>query len=338
MRVAVLGAGSMGGMHARLLGAMPEVDELLVVDADAERAASVARAAGGTDVRRPEALDGADAVVIALPPELHAAAVEEVVARRLPALCEKPLTEDVASSRRLVELVESRGAHVEMGFQRRHDPAFASVRASIADGSAGRLHLVRLTALDPRGDHRAPESWPVTEAAPIFLHSSVHDFDVARWLTGAEVVEVTADGSTRDGQRPDDPRGIETATVGMRFSNGTLATLDASWLHPGGYDVRAEVLADRLHATVGLGPRTPARHLDWTDAAATAAGGPTGWTGYLERFEVAYGLELQAFLAAVRGQLPPASSVRDGLEALRVAVAATRSFEERRTVRLDEMA
>jgi myo-inositol 2-dehydrogenase/D-chiro-inositol 1-dehydrogenase len=334
MRVAVLGAGSMGGMHARLLGAMPDV-EVLVVDADAGRAAGVATDCGGAAAEWSAALARANAVVIALPPELHAAALEEIVERDLPALCEKPLTEQVGTSRRLVELVESRAAHVEMGFQRRHDPAFASARASIADGSAGRLHLVRLTALDPRGDHRPPESWPVTEAAPIFLHSSVHDFDVARWLTGAEVVEVTADGSTRDGRRPDDPRGIETATVGMRFSNGTLATLDASWLHPGGYDIRAEILADRLHATVGLGPRTPARHLDWTDAGAPATG---SWIGYLQRFEEAYRLELQAFLAAVRGERPPSSTVRDGLEALRVAVAATRSFVERRTVSLDEVA
>lgn len=330
MRVAVLGAGSMGGTHARLLGAMRGVDEVLVVDADPLRAATAARAAGGVATGRGEALDRADAVVIALPAELHAAAVEEAVERGLPALCEKPLTEEIGSSRRLVELVESGGAHVEMGFQRRHDPAFASARASIAGGSAGRVHLVRLIALDPRGDHRPPESWPVSEAAPIFLHSSVHDFDMARWLTGAEVVEVTADGSSRDGTRPDDPRGIETATVAMRLSNGALATLEASWLHPTGYDVRAEVLADRLHATAGLGPRTPAHHLDWTDAAATGG----GWTGYLERFELAYRLELEAFLAAARGERWPASTARDGLEALRVAVAATRSFVERRGVPL----
>jgi myo-inositol 2-dehydrogenase/D-chiro-inositol 1-dehydrogenase len=325
----------MGGMHARLLGPMPDVDRVLVVDADAARASAVARACGGVAATRDEALGQADAAVIALPAELHAAAVEEVVERSLPALCEKPLTEEVATSRRLVELIEARGAHVEMGFQRRHDPAFASARASIADGRAGRVHLLRLTALDPRGDHRPPDSWPVTEAAPIFLHSSVHDFDVVRWLAGAEVVEVTADGSTREGQRPSDPRGIETATVAMRLSTGTLATLDASWLHPGGYDIRTEVLADRLHATIGLGPRTPARHLDWTDADASA---PARWTGYLERFEAAYRLELQAFLAAVRGERPPSSSVRDGLEALRTAVAATRSFVERRTVPLDEVA
>lgn len=330
MRVAVIGAGSMGGKHARLLTGLPEVDEVLVVDALAERAAQVARDAGGRAMSHDEALDAADAVVIATPAELHATTVEAAVARGLPALCEKPLTDDIASTARLVRHVEAAGAHVEIGFHRRHDPAYAVGRAQVADGSAGRLHLLRLTAFDPRVTPRPLGEWTPSETAPLFLHSSIHDFDFVRWMSGQEVVEVTADGSRRDEARPDDPRGIETAVVTMRCSAGTLAVLEATWLHPDGYDSRVELVADAVHLTMGLSPRTPAAHLEWQ-----AGGDP--WGGYLDRFEAAYRNELVAFLAAARGEREAGSRARDGLEAHRIAIAATRAFVERRPVSLDEI-
>src|SRR5688572_22210474 len=97
MKIAVIGAGSMGGMHGQLLGGMPDV-EVLIVDADASRAAAVASNAGGRAVGEAQALDEADAVVVATPASLHVAPVEAAVERRLPVLCEKPLTEDIVSS------------------------------------------------------------------------------------------------------------------------------------------------------------------------------------------------------------------------------------------------
>ncbi|HEY6608920.1 MAG TPA: Gfo/Idh/MocA family oxidoreductase, partial [Candidatus Limnocylindria bacterium] len=227
MRVAVIGTGSMGATHARLLSDLPEVTEVLVVEADAARATSVANEIGGRVVTHDEAISAADAIVIATPADLPAATVEAAVAAGVPALCEKPLTEDLASSATLVELVEGAGAHVEMGFQRRHDVAFAEARRRVADGSTGRIELLRLTAFDPRGAERSADEWPVTEAAPMLLHSSVHDFDFARWLTGSEVVEVSTTGSHRDGRRAEDPREIETVVVTMRMSDGALVSLDA---------------------------------------------------------------------------------------------------------------
>jgi myo-inositol 2-dehydrogenase / D-chiro-inositol 1-dehydrogenase len=332
MRVAVIGTGSMGGMHARLLAGLDAVSEVLVVDADAARAASVARDADARVVTHDEAIAEADAIVIATPAELHATSVEAAVARGIPALCEKPLADDLVASAAVMELVERAVAHVEMGFQRRHDVAFAEAHRRITSGETGRVHLVRLTAFDPRVTPRAVTEFTPSDAAPLFLHSSVHDFDLARWLGGAEVVEVSADGSARDEPRPTDVRGVETAVVRMRLANGTLAVLEATWLHPAGYDIRAEVVADDAHLSMGLSPRTPATFLDPGAAPAVA-----GWTGYLERFEPAYRAELDAFLAAARGERRPTSTVRDGHEALRIAVAATRAYAERRTVALDEI-
>jgi len=326
MKVAVVGAGSMGGMHADLLGAMDEVSDLFVVDADPGRAEEVARRNGGSAVEFEQAVRVADAIIVSTPPELHAAEVEAAADAGRHVLCEKPLTDALATSIELTRRIEAAGTHVEVGFQRRHDAGFVAAR----EAATGRLHLVRLTAHDPLVRPQPPASGPAPEIAPIFRDSSIHDFDVVRWLSGQEVTEVSVEAGRRDGIRPSDPREIESAIVSMRLSAGTLAVLEASWLHPAGYDIRIELVAEGAATTGGLSPRTPARHSDWSEPVDP-------WTGYLERFEPAYRAELVAFLACCRGIRPPVSSARDGLEAMRIAVAATRSFSDGRRVALDEI-
>lgn len=327
MKVAVIGAGSMGGRHADLLREMEGVDGLLVVDVDPARADAVAKRNGGQAASFAEALAEADAIIIATPPESHRAEVEAALDAGLHVLCEKPLTDALDSSIELTRRIEAEGAHVEVGFQRRHDAGFAAAR----EAAGGRLHLVRLTAHDPLVTPRPAAIGPPPEVAPFFRDSSIHDFDMVRWLSGQEVIEVSVEAGRRDGSHPTDPREIESAVVSMRLSGGTLAVLDASWLHPGGYDIRVELVSDGAAISGGLSPRTPMRHADWSEPVET-------WTGYLERFDAAYRAELEAFLVCCRGVRPPTSGARDGLEAMRIAVAATRSFSEGRRVALDEVA
>lgn len=328
MKVAVIGAGSMGGMHADLLGSMDDVEAVYVVDANPARADEVARRVGGMAATFEEAVERAEALIIATPPELHREAVEAALEAGRHVLCEKPLTESLASTIALTRRVEEAGAHLELGFQRRHDAGFQAARAAAADG---RLHLVRLTAHDPLVTPRPAPAGVAPEVAPIFRDSSIHDFDIVRWLSSQEVADVTVEAGRRDGRRPTDPREIESAVVSMRLSGGTLAVLEASWLHPSGYDIRIELVGEREAVSGGLSPRTPSRHTDWTDST-------DAWSGYLERFEAAYRAELVAFLGCCRGVRPPVSSARDGLEAMRIAVAATLSHVEGRRVALDEIA
>ena len=328
MKVAVVGAGSMGGMHADLLAAMDGVDGLYIVDTDADRADEVARRNGASAVGIDAAIEAADAIVIATPPELHRSAVEDALEAGVHVLCEKPLTESLGSTIELTERVELEGAHVEVGFHRRHDPGYLAAREA---AGPGRIHMVLLTAHDPLVPEQPAPTGPPPDVAPIFRDSSIHDFDMARWLSGQEVVEVFTEAGRRDGTRPDDPRQIESVVISMRLSTGTLAVLDQTWLHPLGYDNRVELLSETAAVTAGLSPRTPTRHADWAMEAADP------WPGYLERYEPAYRAELEAFLACCRGIRPPAATARDGLEAMRIAVAATRSHVERRPVALDEI-
>ena len=328
MRVAVIGAGSMGAFHAQVLGAMSEV-ELLVVDVDAARAGMVADRAGGSAIGLEKAMERAEAIVVATPPEYHAAAVEVAIGRGIHVLCEKPLTDALASSIALAERARAAGAHLELGFQRRHDPGFLALRDAVAGQP---IHLVRLTAFDPRFDPPGLDHWAQAESAPLFRDSSIHDFDFVRWITGQEVVSVTAEGSRRDEARPEDPRGIETAVVTMRCSRR-----DAR-------DPRGELAPSPRVRHQGRGPRRRARRhrgplVAHTDPASRrrgavrrAAAGPATWNAL--RW-------LRGRDARFRGGVPrrgaPTSSADDGVAAMRIAVAATRSYRERRQVALDEI-
>jgi myo-inositol 2-dehydrogenase / D-chiro-inositol 1-dehydrogenase len=326
MRVAVIGAGSMGGTHADILGGMVEVTDLLIVDANPDRAAAVAERSGGQAVSFEAAFDGTDAIVVATPPEFHRAAVESALDAGIHVLCEKPLADTLDATIDITRRVEHEGAHLEMGFQRRHDPGFLAAR----DAVGGRINMVRLTAHDPVFPQPPTPAGPEPEAAPAFRDSSIHDFDLVRWLTEQEVTEVVVEAGRRDGPRPDDPRRIESAVVTMRLAHGALAVLDQSWLHPTGYDMRIEIFSEESAVGAGLSTRTPTRQLDLAEP-------DDPWEGYLERFEPAYRAELAAFLACCRGIRPPVTGARDGLEAMRIAVAATRSHVERRRVSLDEI-
>lgn len=334
MRVGVVGVGSMGRLHAQLLAELVDPDALILTDVDPSRARAQAHELGARAVAVHAVRREVDALVIATPPQHHAPMLEAAVEARIPVLCEKPLALDLPETLRIAHLVERAGAIIQVGFQRRFDAAFAAAQRLAADGSLGRLHLLRLAAHDPRQPappRQAAEDRPL-DTAPVFRDSSIHDFDMVRWLTGDQVVEVHADGSDRDGARPADPSQLETAVVTMRLTRGTMAVLDATLLDPRGYDIRAELVGELDSVVAGLSPRSPQRTID-PEAPPPAV----PWSGYLERFRDAYRRELVAFLNVARGEAAPPVTVRDALEAMRIAVAATRSFVERRGVHLDEV-
>jgi myo-inositol 2-dehydrogenase / D-chiro-inositol 1-dehydrogenase len=334
MRIAVIGVGSIGRLHAQLLAEVPAIDSVIVADVDTARADALAAELGGRALPTSEAIVVADAVVIATPAEVHRPPFEEALDSGRPVLCEKPLGSDLAETVAMAERAAADGAVVQLGFQRRFDRGFAAARDAVAAGRLGELHLVRLTARDPRPvDAARLASARSPDAAPLFRDSSIHDFDLARFLTGDEVVDVDADGADRHGRRHPDPARLETAAVTMRTRRGVVAVLDATLLDPRGYDVRAELVGSADSLSAGLGPRTP---LPAVDGDGTRPNGAP-WPGYLERFRDAYRAELAAFVALVRDGGTPVADVRDGLEAMRIAVAATRSYVEGRRVALDEI-
>ena len=331
MRVAVIGVGRIGEMHARVLAADRAVDQLLVSDVDEERARSVADGIGATVAGSPEAaMDAADAVVIAASTDSHAPLIHAAVDRGLPTFCEKPVALDLESTRAVVDHVERAGGVVQIGFQRRFDAGYRAAKQALESGSLGMLYLVRLIA----HDHAPPPDAYIPVSGGLFRDSSVHDFDSLRWFTGAEAIEVYAVGAVRGFEvfaRHDD---VDTAVATIRMSDGVLACLSQTRHDPRGYDIRMEAVGSGDSVAVGLSPRTP---LASTEQDGSAMFPGPAWKGFLERFAEAYRLELQEFLHVARGEAPSPCTVHDGLEAMRMAVAAGRSLIEGRPVALAEV-
>jgi myo-inositol 2-dehydrogenase/D-chiro-inositol 1-dehydrogenase len=330
MRIALLGAGRIGKLHARLLAATPGVHSLMVGDLDAERAAELAESVGATGASSIEAaLDAVDAVVIAATTTAHPELIRASIGRGLPTFCEKPLASNLDESIAIAADIGRSGIPFQLGFQRRFDPAYQEVHRLIHEGGLGTLYALVLSGHDPEPAH---ESY-IAQSGGIFRDFSVHDFDVLRWMTGCEVEEVYADGGVRafDVYRKYDD--VDTAVATLRLVDGPFAVLTTIRHDPLGYDVRAEVFGSSDSVAVGLGPRTPLRSVE----PGVAPPARPAWTDFLVRFESAYAAELTAFMPVARGEAESPCTARDGVEALRIAEAATMSMTEHRIVRMAEI-
>jgi myo-inositol 2-dehydrogenase/D-chiro-inositol 1-dehydrogenase len=320
----------MGVVHARTLARHPDVDEVIVTDADEARAKQAAsdlglEAAGSTD----ELFRSADAVVIAAATSAHAELIHAAADAGLPAFCEKPISLDFESTCEVMERVEKAAIPFQMGFQRRFDSGYRSARDLVRDGSLGTLYVVRLAGHDPAPP---PENYIATSGG-IFVDFSVHDFDALRFVTGRDVEEVFAAGSVIGFpvfERYDD---VDTAVATLTLSGGALAILSVTRHDPVGYDVRMELLGSRDSVSVGWDDRMPLRSVEPGAAPAPADAYPN----FQVRFEHAYRAELAAFTQVALGELPSPCTARDGVQAIRIAEAATTALKEHRIVPLSEI-
>jgi myo-inositol 2-dehydrogenase/D-chiro-inositol 1-dehydrogenase len=316
-------------MHARILARLVEPGSLTIADLDEGRARDVAAEVGADWADLEGAIAGADALVIAASSTAHPDLIRAGLRREIPIFCEKPLATGLDETHRLTEEIEASGVRFQLGFQRRFDAGYREARRLVEDGSIGTLYVLRMAGHDPEPPH---ESY-IPQSGGIFNDFSVHDFDVARWLTGQEFDEVYAAGGVLGFPvfaKYDD---VDTAVATFRLSGGTLAILSTSRHDPLGYDIRTELFGSGDSVSVGLGPHTPMRSVE--PGVAPPAG--PAWKMFMDRFADAYENELRAFLRVARGEEESACTARDGLEAVRVAVAATRSLREHRPVRVAEV-
>ncbi len=329
MRIALIGAGRIGRLHGLILAVSPGVEAVLVSDANPDAAASVAAEIGGPAIADPgDAMREADAVVIAATTQAHASLLRQAIGLGRPAFIEKPLAFDLAESRELVALVESSGVAVQVGFQRRFDTAYDEAHRLVATGELGVVYAIRLIAHDAAPP---PETYIPTSGG-LFRDSSIHDFDILRYVSGQEVDEVYAMGAVRGFEMFAKHDDIDTAGAVLKLADGAIATLSQTRHNPLGYDIRMEVVGSLDAVSVGLGPHTPTRSLE--------PGGPDfgiGWASFLTRFEPAYRAELATFLRVARGEIASPCTADDGYQAMRIAIAAGRSLAENRPVKVADI-
>jgi len=330
MKVGLLGAGRIGALHAGVLAGDPGVDEILVGDADMQRAEEVAREVGGEPGRIEAVLDsGPDAVVIAASTPAHAPLIRAAVEAGIPAFCEKPIALGYEETAEVVNEVEAAGATLQIGFQRRFDAGYTEARRLIESGALGTIYSVRLATHDPEPP---PEEY-IPASGGIFRDLHIHDFDILRWLTGGEVEEIYATGSVRNFDFFAEHDDVDTSAALLRMKDGVVAVLTGGRHDPLGYDVRAEVFGSQDSVAVGVDRRTPLRSVEPGIPSSEKAAYPN----FQDRFLEAYRAEMEHFLSLVRDEAENPCTAVDALEALRIAMAADLSLAEHRPVSLSEV-
>jgi myo-inositol 2-dehydrogenase/D-chiro-inositol 1-dehydrogenase len=320
LHLGLAGVGRIGAMHARTLVTTPGVGRVTVADVDATRAREVATEVGADAAADVEALlaAGIDGLVVATGTAQHPDLIRAGVEAGVPVLCEKPVAPDVALSLPVLDFVARHDGVVRIAHQRRYDPGYREARRAYAAGELGWLHAIRATTCDVAPP---PVSFLATSGG-LFRDCSVHDFDVIRWITGREVVEVYARGSNNGDPAIGEVGDVDSALAVCTLDDGTLAVVTASRYNGAGHDVRLELQGSKGSLVVGLDDRSALRSAE--PGVVFPAGPP--FTTFAERFAEAYRAEVAAFAGLVRGEADELCRPEDAVAASKVADAAQESL------------
>lgn len=319
LRLAIIGAGRIGQVHARTIYAHPRAELALIADPVPGAAAAVAATYGARateDVQDVYADPSIDAVVICSPTACHVDQIIASVAAGKAVLTEKPVDLSVDRVDECLAAIDGNEHRVMVGFNRRFDPGVIELKTRLDAGEVGELRQVTIISRDPAA---APAQYMVNSGG-IFKDMTIHDFDMARFLLG-DIAEVCASGHAFI----DDIRGIgdiDTCSVTLTAPSGATATILNSRVCAAGYDQRIEVFGPKGALETTNLRTTGVRS---SGAAGTDVAGPY-LPFFLERYAAAYSAELDHFISAIEAGTAPSPSIRDGRAALVIAEAAGASL------------
>jgi inositol 2-dehydrogenase len=329
LRTGLLGLGRLGRIYARSLSSMIPATELVAVcDPDAD---TLQRVADEFQVARrfsdPRALieeEDVEAVVIVSPTDTHRELLDLVAAAGKPTFCEKPLSISLEETLAMKQTVDRTGLFFQMGFQRRFDRGYAAAKEKIEAGHVGSPVVFKSTSRDPY----LPSLDYLKTSGGIFVDMGIHDFDLALWLFG-KIERVTSVGGALAYPEVAPLGDLDNAIVSLSFADGRIGVVDLSRNGVYGYDISTEILGTRGTLRIGYLRETPI--LEMTENRIAHDTVPY----FPERFGQAYTTQLEDFVKNVRGERPPTITIEDGVEALRVAVAATASHQRGESVRVE---
>ncbi len=327
--VGVLGVGEMGKRHAENLRRLvPEAQLVAVADVDAGRARQVAAELEiGRYYDSSEALfecKDIQAVVIAVPDKFHAPAVQAAAAAGKAILCEKPLATTLEDAKAALDAVARAGVRLQVGFMRRYDPAYEDAKRRIEAGEIGEPVIFKAIGRDR--DAPPLSYYEASLNGMLFLNSSIHDFDLARWLMHDEVAEVHSYVTVLP--RPEVAKfdDIVAGVVNLRFQRGAIGNVESYAQAQYGYDIRTEIVGSKGTLMVGTLRET-------AEVVLTGSGSRHDVLGhFLVRFADAYAYEMRDFVQNNLAGRPPRVTGQDGLRAVEIALAARQSYQESRPV------
>lgn len=328
MRVALLGAGRIGQIHARSAAAHKSATLAAIFDVDAKAAAALAADTGASVVKSIAEIiadKSIDAVLICTPTDTHADLIEQAAKAGKAVFCEKPVDLSAERVRACLKVVAETKAPLMIGFNRRFDPSFAALQQRLAAGEIGKAEIVTILSRDPAPP---PVSY-IARSGGLFRDMMIHDLDMARFLLGEEPVEVTAMASCLVDPEIGKAGDIDTAVVTLKTASGKLAQISNSRRATYGYDQRIEV-----HGSGGM--LRAQNMFPTTVERADAQGFATDpvMHFFLERYLPAYRAEMDAFVTGVTSGKALNPTGEDGLKALLLADAAEASMKSGKSVKV----
>ena len=324
----IIGAGRIGKLHAdNLLSRVDGARLKAITDPflDEDWAASRNIPLTGKDHRILLDDPEIDAILIGSPSAEHAPQMIECAEAGKHIFCEKPIALDPEIIRNALAEVDKSGVKLQVGFNRRFDPNFAAVQQQVASGALGAPHIIRITSRDPA----PPPAEYVAGSGGMFLDMTIHDFDMARFLSGSEVTEVHAYGTVLVDPEIGKAGDIDTAVISLKFANGALGIIENSRKAVYGYDQRVEVFGAK--GTAMADNNTPTSMIVLNESG-TIRDKPLYF--FLERYKTAFVAEMQAFVDAIREDKPTLVSGKDGLVPVLIAMAAKESLKTGKPVQV----
>lgn len=270
-----------------------------------------------------------DAVLICSSTDTHSPISVEAIQAGKHVFCEKPIDHDVAKIKEVIDALAKNPVKYQVGFNRRFDHNFEAVRDAVAAGKIGDTHIIKITSRDPE----PPCADYVKVSGGMFLDMTIHDFDMVRFLAGCNAAEVYVEAAVLVDPAIGEAGDVDTAVITLKMENGAIAVIDNSRQAVYGYDQRAEVFGSK--GMVATGNDT---------ASAAVISNVDGVTGekplhfFLERYMDAYAKEIKCFIEAIENDMETPLGVDDGLQPVLMGLAAKKSLEEHRPVKIAEVA
>ncbi len=323
LRFGIIGAGRIGKLHANnLINRIPNAEVVAISDVVFDAAKQFASEAGIEKVydNHQEILKDPtiDAVMICSSTNTHSDISIEAAQAGKHIFCEKPIDFDLAKIQRVLQEVEKAKVKYQVGFNRRFDRNFKKVKETVMAGTIGNIEIVKVTSRDPA----PPPAEYVKASGGIFLDMTIHDFDMVRYLSGSEVVEVSTFATCLVDPEIGKQGDVDTCIINLKFANGALGVIDNSRRAAYGYDQRVEVFGS-------LGQIAAENETANLTVLSTAAGvvreKPLFF--FLERYNDAFIAELTEFVDAVLSDKTPPVGADDGLKPVLIGMAAKKSWE-----------
>lgn len=328
LTIGLVGVGRIGRMHAKNLievreeMAARDVDlDIVLADAFPEAAHIAAQELGIRSAPSVAEMisDGIDGMVIATSTGTHPELIRIGLAAGLPMFCEKPVAGNVQDALPILREIEAAEGTVQIGHQRRLDAGYLEAKRRLDSGELGWIHTLHAVS----NDGFPPPAAFLATSGGLFRDVSVHDFDIIRWLTGAEIVEVIARGSNNGDPEIGEVGDVDSGVAMLTLSDGTLATVTGTRYNGAGHDIRLDVLGSKGSVAVGLDEKTPIQSVE--EGVQFPSGAP--YVDFAERFKEAYKSELVAFVELALGERENPCSPYDAVAAAVVTDAAQLSME-----------